>query len=295
MREWPPRRATESSSSALRRSRELEERRIRFAFFQPVRLLERLQPGGKARGRRGSLARGGTVRRISLGRFPPSEIQALQLEEARPPVMAVNFMGLTGPLGVLPTRYTGVLRSAPAPETPPCGIFLISFNHRLVSFLYRAWQKYRFAVACERGEEETVHGARAGSDRHGHAGLQNRQRVDDAAGVLYGACWRSSRVRPEPCEQMLADYFDVEVEVEQFAGAWCGLDADTRSFLKRGAGVGTAGRRRGGGRRGLGPAVGGADQAGAADPGAVLRFSSRRLGLRSLRALRVFLRRRDRL
>ena len=72
--------------------------------------------------------------------------------------MTVAFLGLTGPLG----RAAAPLhRAAPgaAPRTGDRALaaFLDLFNHRLISLFYRAWEKYRFAVAYERGEDDRVH------------------------------------------------------------------------------------------------------------------------------------------
>ena len=71
-----------------------------------------------------------------------------------PSVMRVNFMGLVGP--VRRCRFTTqnwLSERAPVCAIVRCAIFSISFNHRAISLFYRAWEKYRFAVAFERGEE----------------------------------------------------------------------------------------------------------------------------------------------
>src|SRR5260370_13352011 len=83
----------------------LFEEGFRFDFFQAARLLESVSP---ERTPVGSGTRPGeeAVRfraHISLG-FPPSAIHALErpAEDGGPAQMSVAFMGLTGPLGVLP-------------------------------------------------------------------------------------------------------------------------------------------------------------------------------------------------
>ncbi len=79
-----------------------------YEFFQAVRLLERMgggaPPGGFTHPSR-------EVVRFSAHQsmaFPASEIQSLQRRETGPPLMVVNFMGLTGPQGTLPLAYTSL-------------------------------------------------------------------------------------------------------------------------------------------------------------------------------------------
>ena len=82
----------------------------RFEFFQAVRLLTRAFPNRAAVGRlanpRQEVLRFGA--HVSAT-FPASEIQALELSGEGPHSMIVNFMGLAGPLGVLPLYYTELL------------------------------------------------------------------------------------------------------------------------------------------------------------------------------------------
>ena len=78
-----------------------------FDVFQMVRLFERLQPGRAPIGR-WAPPHSEVVRfsaNASLA-FPASQIQALDWAEGRTPRLTVNFMGLIGPLGVLPHYYT---------------------------------------------------------------------------------------------------------------------------------------------------------------------------------------------
>ena len=78
-----------------------------FGFFQAVRLLEREYPDRAPVGRfsdpAAEVAR--FVAHPSLA-FPASEIQAITVPDEGPPRLTLNFMGLTGPQGVLPHRYT---------------------------------------------------------------------------------------------------------------------------------------------------------------------------------------------
>jgi type VI secretion system protein ImpH len=130
-----------------------------FDFFQAIRVLERLHPDRVPVGLDGPPAREIARFRAHLSMaFPPSQIIALDApDEERPnPLLTVTFFGLYGPSGVLPTHYTQLLmdlvRDVRGPERRSLRDWLDLFNHRFISLFYRAWEKYRFHLAYDRGE-----------------------------------------------------------------------------------------------------------------------------------------------
>ncbi len=226
-------------SSALDRYgnvRELLEREpYLFAFFQAVRTLELLQPERRTVGQFSHPSR--EVARFSAHpsvAFPASEIQALQIRDDEQPRMTVNFMGMTGPLGVLPLVYTELVAERVRARDTALRDFLDIFNHRMVSFLYGAWRKYRFEVAREQGARDAVSAHVRDLIGMGTPGLVNRQSVDDEALVFYGGFLAQQPRSATVLEQLLGDYFDVDVEIEQFAGAWYPLDKNTQCCLGTG-------------------------------------------------------------
>ena len=68
--------------------------------------------------------------------------------------MRVNFMGLTGPLGVLPLPYSALVVDRMRERDTSMRDFFDIFNHRMISLFYQAWEKYRFTIAYERGERD---------------------------------------------------------------------------------------------------------------------------------------------
>ena len=90
---------------------------------------------------------------IPRSRFPASEIQELTLppDDDSPATMKVNFMGLSSPQGVLPTPYTELIIERTQKKDNALRDFLDLFNHRLISFFYRAWEKHHFFVSYELG------------------------------------------------------------------------------------------------------------------------------------------------
>jgi type VI secretion system protein ImpH len=222
-----------------------------FDFFQAVRLLERLEPGRKQIGGDGPPGREPVRFRAhqSLA-FPPSSIYSLETPPGRTvPEMTVAFMGLTGPSGVLPRHYTELLmrleRERKDSEKYATRSWFDLFNHRFISLFFRAWTKYRFPVAYERGggrgREDaftvalfSLIGLAEPSLRNRlvvRAGKRTLARVENL-GLLYYAGFLAHRPRnAASLEAFLADYFGLPVRVEQFRGQWLRLDPSNRSHL----------------------------------------------------------------
>jgi type VI secretion system protein ImpH len=198
-----------------------------FEFFQAVRLLERLAPDRAPVGRFVSPSR--EVVRFAARAAPPfpaSQIQDLQWAPAGgAPVMVVNFMGLTGPSGVLPLYYTEMIVERVRQKDRTMLDFLDVFNHRLISLFYQAWEKYRFTISYERGERDRFSQHLADLIGMGTKGLANRLDVRDDSLLFYSGLLAMHARSAAALKRILWDYFDVPVEVEQFTGAWHPLDA----------------------------------------------------------------------
>lgn len=208
-----------------------------FDFFQAVRLLNRLLPDRTPVGR---LSDPGaeTVRfgaAPDLG-FPPSPIAKLDWTKDAQPRMDVNFMGLTGPQGLLPVYYTALLRERLRARDSSMRAFFDIFNHRAISLFYRAWEKHHFTVAYERNEKDPLSQHLMDLLGLGTPGLSSRQMVADEAllfrcGLLVEHARSASGLRA-----LLIDYFSVPVEIEQFVGRWHPIDRDTQCcFSETGA------------------------------------------------------------
>jgi len=214
----------------------LEQKPFCFDFFQAVRLLERLMPEREPVGKFVSPSREvvhfGAHPSIS---FPPSQLFSITRNSGEPAQMTVNFMGLTGPLGVLPQYYTEqVLNRVRAKDTTLRDFFDI-FNHRFLSLFFQAWQKYRFTVAYERGDRDRFSHHLLDLIGLGTAGLQNRQPVSDDSLIYYAGLIGQWPRSASALRQVLMDYFEVPVEIEQFAGGWFKLDRETQCRFQDGS------------------------------------------------------------
>jgi type VI secretion system protein ImpH len=215
-----------------RLERMLREEPTAFSFFQAVRMLSRLHatraPVGGWADPSAEVVRFSAS--TSLG-FPASEIQTLTMpEESRngadaPALMTVNFLGLTGPQGVLPHLYTEQAAALARGRDTALRDFLDLFNHRVLSLFYRAWKSHQPAVLQEEGGDDRLHGHLLDLAGLGTEGMHGRLPVPDSALAFYAGVL-SLRARPaDGLARLVGDYFDVPATVEQFVGEWRHVDA----------------------------------------------------------------------
>lgn len=212
---------------------------FRFEFFQAVRLLERFYPHRFPVGREANPARE-VVRfraHVSLG-FPPSQIYEIRPPpaEERPAEMTVTFMGLTGPLGTLPTHYTELLIEQVRQKETALRDFLDLLHHRFIALFYRAWEKSHFPIAYERSVIK-----RDAYDAFSHylfdligigtPGLLGRMGVNDEGLLHYAGIIAQKPPTAHSLENFLSGYFELPVTVQQFIGQWLSLPEEYASRI----------------------------------------------------------------
>jgi len=200
--------------------RDLEAHPGLFDFFQAVRLMLRIRDRSEGVGQFANPGREALRFLVNSNlSFPPSAIRSLEWKEPLP-LMTVNFMGLTGPQGVLPYWYSELIQERLRNKDRTLAAFLDIFNHRMISLFYLAWEKYRAWVAYERDGEDRLSRYLMSLIGIGTAGLQRRLEVADEALLFYTGLVSLQPRSAVALEQLLGDYFGVPVEVEQFVGAW---------------------------------------------------------------------------
>ncbi|MDQ3800949.1 MAG: type VI secretion system baseplate subunit TssG [Acidobacteriota bacterium] len=209
----------------------------RFEFFQAVRLLERLFPERAPVGR-DSLPLNEVARfrtRVSLD-FPPSQIQEIreteeEFTEKQKLEIFINFMGMVGAMGAMPTRYTELIIERARYGDTALWNFLDIFTHRTVSLFYRAWEKYRFPVNYERGAGDDFTGYLFDITGLGTAGLRGKLDIDDESLLPYGGLIAQKPHSASAVKNLISDYFKVPAEIEQFSGQWLSLDDESITRL----------------------------------------------------------------
>jgi type VI secretion system protein ImpH len=207
--------------------------------FHPLvrRLIEglrpRVQPGQPGRPEHERIR---FVSNPSLG-FPASEVQSVEWsgrEGEERATVTVNFMGLHGQASPLPLTYAQeLLWDLNEPEGRRQRDFLDVFNHRMVSLLFRARQKYRHAQRFDGsgGDEFTARVlALAGLDDDAVRGASGArlQQILRSLGVL------ASRHRSAAgLEDMLRACFPgIGVSVVSCIARRLAIPADQRLYLK---------------------------------------------------------------
>jgi type VI secretion system protein ImpH len=239
----------------------------RFDFFQAVRLLERdvQRQGPAAEESRQAVGRDAVPKqelirfraRQSLD-FPVSEIDEVVRPDAAgtagQPEMLVNFMGLTGPAGVLPRHYSQMIMAYGREGSAALVDFFDRFNHRLISLFYRAWEKYRAGILVEQNrfgqsaaDIDLFSFALFSLVGLGTGGQRGRMAIHDDHFLYYSGCFSQRPPNPASLQGMLQEILKSQVWVQQFFGQWLKLLPEEQTCMPRADEVPTLRVQLGGG------------------------------------------------
>ena len=209
------------------------------SLFGAVRLLQGAQPDKSALGY--SRVAGDEAVRVDqtllLG-FAPSEVDAVKPMDDDRPRLSQSAVGLLGPNGALPYRWTEHAYDL-ALHTEYRSQRDVSFHawinvvqRRQLGLLYRAWSDAQAITGLDHPTQphpvadrlRALAGMQLG-------GLRERDDVADGFKMAFAAVL-SRRVRsPGPLASMLAFYFQTDVRIDEFALRWLEIPVDQRSHL----------------------------------------------------------------
>jgi len=205
----------------------------RFSFFRAVSLMEILAPDKRRLGEALTPDEEPVRFIVKPGfAFPASDISALKPAEGkRLPEMAVTFMGLVGPNGILPDWYNELALERNREKDFAITAFYDMFHHRMISLFYLAWKKYRFP-------ENYLPGARDRLSRHlfsliglGTPGLTGRMGFPEECLLFYSGLLARpvpSAIAIEAAVEYLAD---VPAWVEPFIDRILHLSEEDRTRI----------------------------------------------------------------
>lgn len=223
----------------------LEREAARMDFFQVLRLLENARPdlpriGASLRPRDDAVRLGQDPALIfhptALGQFTRADGDA----RAR---LAVNFFGLLGANGPMPTHITEYVRDRLRHGGDGTMLaFLDVFHHRMLALFYRARAVAEPVISLDRADGDrfsTFVGSMFGI---GAPALRNRDAIGDFA-KLHFAGLLANKARPAAgLVTILRAYFKLPVQVEQFVGHWMRMPEEVQSRIGRAGFVGETNR-----------------------------------------------------
>ncbi len=160
--------------------------------------------------------------------------------------MTVAFIGLTGPSGVLPTKYSELVIEETWYDADggPLGAFPDMFHHRLISLFYRAWERNHRHLSPDRRARASFHGyllALVGE----HLDTSNGPHTDESRRLIrHAGLWAQKRRSAEGLRILLLDRLNnsdervgkrddpVQVEIIPFVPRWIFVDEDRRLTLR---------------------------------------------------------------
>ncbi|MFV9615101.1 MAG: type VI secretion system baseplate subunit TssG [Gammaproteobacteria bacterium] len=235
-------------------TRKLTEAPYEYPFLQAVRLLERSAVFEKEN-TQSSIATNPVARftppngeslRFSINQslaFPSSEIKNINRVDNKSSFsqwqVVVNFMGLTGSMGVLPFHYTELVLKRQKQKDETMGHFFDLFNHRTLSLFFQASVKYNLPLQFERNHLHSS--AKMPRDQQtrvllsligmGTEGLTNRLYTKDESLIYYSGLFNQQVRTSTGLKQILRSHFAIPVEIDQFVGQWKNLIDDVRTRL----------------------------------------------------------------
>lgn len=210
----------------------------RFSFYQAIRLLHAVYPDAPRLGTQGPPERERVRLRPSLNlNFGLADIATVDgiesprgLDRIR---LTVNFMGLYGSASPLPAHYTEEMLDDEQDDSLLRG-FLDLFHHRLLSLLYRVWEKYRHAVQYDPAGQDWYSLRLLGLLGADTAMLPRDQHLRPGRLLAYAGLMTQQPRSAASLQALLADHFpEGGVEVESCRARWCEVPAGQRNALGR--------------------------------------------------------------
>jgi type VI secretion system protein ImpH len=167
--------------------------------------------------------------------FAPSTLHSCQSQADGYLHLNVLFFGLFGPQGPLPQHLTEYVRERRRNEVRDEATlqFMNLFHHRLLSLVYRAWANKEPTVQRDRPETDHFHAYIGSLLGIGIPELQNRDAMPDDSKRYFAAYLGGQGRHVSGLLALLTAFFQVPSQIEEFAGEWLQIPAESQSCLGR--------------------------------------------------------------
>ena len=175
--------------------------------------------------------------------FAPAEMSSITIRPGRAPRVAVASFGLLGPNGPLPLHLTAFAREREHTHKDLSLVhFLDMLSHRFTSLFYRSWAVNQKTVSYDRPQSDRWMAYLGSVEGLGEESLRDRDRVPDTAKLFYAGRLSPQSKSAAGLRDVLADFFGVRVEIEEFVGQWVSLPEDCRCRIGQARSSGEVGR-----------------------------------------------------
>jgi type VI secretion system protein ImpH len=217
---------TRTAASTLEAS--LEKDPTRYGFFQVMRLLECAY---KDKARFGQSSDPKLEPPIRLGQevsltFETSTLSTFtRRKDGLGSLLKQRFMGLFGNNGPMPIHLTEFIRERIYKHDYTLSDFADMFHHRMICLFYRAFANTEPTVSFDRPESDRFSTYMGSLSGFGSADLRERDAMPDLAKFYYTGLLAAQNKPAEGLNALLADYFRLQVSIEQFVGEWLAIES----------------------------------------------------------------------
>jgi type VI secretion system protein ImpH len=176
--------------------------------------------------------------------FAPAEVAGFAADETGMARLEQHGFGVFGPNGALPLHLTELAYArVHQADDPALADFINTFQHRIASLFYRVWADTDPCASLDRPGSDRFRlyaGALIGI---GAPAARDRDVVLDYAKLARAGLFALQSRPAEALERIVAEYFELPVEIVPFIGEWLRIPTEARLRLAAdAAGAGGLGR-----------------------------------------------------
>jgi type VI secretion system protein ImpH len=165
--------------------------------------------------------------------FAPAELAGFVPEKDGDPArLLVAFLGMFGPNGALPTHLTEFARDRVRNAGDATfARFVDIFHHRILLLFQRAWSSAQPAAEHDRPDDDRFKnyvGAISGFGRTAEGRLEH---LPEEVKWYYAGLFATANRSAEGLGNLLNDYFQIPIRIEEFIGEWATLPESSRFCL----------------------------------------------------------------
>lgn len=157
--------------------------------------------------------------------------------------VSCNFLGFFGPQGIFPHDLTEyALARIRDYKDDTFSRFVDIFQHRMLSFFYRAFASTEPAIQHDRPEEDHFSRYVGSFAGYGHKSTQERDDMPDLVKFHFAGHLGQQNRHAEGLKKILTTYLGHQVEIREFVGRWLEIPEENKCQLGVNPATGSLGK-----------------------------------------------------